>query len=299
MDVSNRNRLGTWLSPLPQPILAESSGAPLAGAPTVVTTAPVPRDSVHRRYLRMLARTQNSFVKENQRYYCEPPSEAFRAYPLFATAVAPNNSTSNCADPEALNRSQRNAPITCPFTIRPEAARARLERSKLGRAVAGALSYGWAEELSLNQESSKLMYIQVRQHTKLESYHDIRRPVYCINAQSCDQRALDLRLVAIIFTELATLMAAAQEFARPEDFEGGNPVFDQHGRVWIDDRLIRRAAYHYSQHQILRQHDQLYKDEEAIADRLKRAHLLVLRSHLPEFPASPELRCALGDGARS
>ena len=285
MDVTSRNRLGTWLSPLPQPLTTAACDAPLAGAPGRAQTATAPRDSVHRRYLHTLARTQSSFVSENQRFYCEPPSETFRAYPLFATAATQANSPSNCVDPDTLARSQQNAPITCPYPIRPQAARARLERSQSGRAVAGALAYGWAEELSLAHESATLMYIQVRQHTKLESYHDIRRPVYCINAQSCDQRALDLRLIAIIFTEMAALNAAAQEFARSEDFFGGIPVLDQHGRVWLDDRIVRRAAFHYSQHQIVRPHDQLYRQEDIIDDQLKRSHFLVLRSHLPEFAA--------------
>ena len=283
MDVTNRNRLGTWLSPLPQPSIADCTVAALAAEPTGAAIARAPRDSVHRRYLRMLAHTQTSFVKENQRYYCEPPSDAFRAYPLFATALSQNSSSASGADPETLNRSQKNAPITCPFPIRPQAARAKMVRAKNGRALAGALSYGWAEELKLNAGNSELMFIQIRQHTKLESYHDIRRPVYCINAQSCDQRALDLRLVAIIFTEIELLSAAAAEFALPGDYANGAAVFDQHGRVWLDDRIIRRAAFHYSQHQVLRQQNQLYKDEDGINDRLKRAHLLVLRSHLPEI----------------
>lgn len=283
MSVTSRNHLGTWLSPLPQPSVAAATVAPLAAAQSRSETARVPSDSVHRRYLRTLARMQSSLVKENQHFYCEPPSDAFRAYPLFATADTPNKNGAVLADPQALSRSQKNSPIACPYQIKPNAARARLVRSRSGRALAAAISYGWAEELELAHHTKKLMYVQVRQHTKLENYHDIRRPVFCVNAQSCDLAALDLRLVAVIFTELELLKAASSEFAVHSDFAAGAPCIDQHGRVWIDERVIRRASFHYSQHQISRPADKLYVDEDAIDQRLRRAHMLVIRSHLPEI----------------
>lgn len=275
LEVLERNRTATWLSPLAQPEVRTASNSK------------VPTDTTLRKFIGKAALSLEDLVKENIAYFGEIPEESFNAYPLVTTSEK-----SAAAIPETVRRSIGNAPIQIPWTIPQECVSPSLHRSTTtGLPQAGTLRYSWLERGFLSNEGSKIhegIYtLQVRHHTKLEAFHEMRRPVYCINLKSDSGDFVNLRMLMLLHTELPFLSRAALHFTRKEDFFGGLPVIDHHGRSFVDDRIIRRAAFCYAEFQRIRllEGAPIGSANESLSDELLYAHFLVFRSHLPELEA--------------
>ena len=279
--VRYKNETGTWLSPLEQPRPNEQARQP----------GP-PRDSQHRRFVASAALHLDEIADENARHFGETLRKTFEAYPLF-----PGLSASSVNE-DCLHRSVDNCPVKVPWEIFPETAQANVVRDKeSGDPLAGSVRYAWLERGALMQDKvvhEGIYTYQVRHHSKLEPFHEMRRPVYCINLKTDYGDLLDLRVVALVNTEMPFLNAAARRFARESDFFEGLPVVDHAGRLLVDERVIRRAAYHYAEYQrSLFERLQMASDRNEVPslrqpaasapEHIRYAHFLVFRSHLPEL----------------
>ena len=89
--------------------------------------------------------------------------------------------------------------------------------------------------------------------------------------------------MTILDEELPFLERAVGTFARQTDAFSGEVVKDSLGRFYIDDKIVRRAAFYYSQYQEQVEAAELYSESAELPAHIRHAHLLVLRSHLPEL----------------
>ncbi len=270
-----KNLLGTWLSPIPQPAIRSQ---PFTLAPTV--------DAVLRKYLGECALALEELVKESIVAFGVTPSESFAKTPLPAALQGKGTVTK-----AALSYSTSRCPLKAPWEILPETAVPSLQREKITQnPQAGSVKFGWIERgtLSLHDEVHSGIYsYQVRHHTKLEAFHDIDRPVFCINLKTECADLLDLRLISLLHTEFAFLTAAAKHFSTREDAWNGSPVIDKKGRVFVDERIVRRAGYHYTNYQ-RSLYDTVRQSPFAVNDsnlplETRYAHFLIFRSHLPQL----------------
>ena len=269
-ETRQRQTNGTWLSPVAQP-----STAP--GMVPCETNAP--SDERHRAFIASAATNLRGIVEEGEAAFMQPVEESYHAHG-FAPAVE----GTRAPKPEALTRSVRNCPIRIPVSPGEGEAIASLARDAQGKPFAAALLYTWTEAGHIRQGrliSKDIFLIQVRHHTKLESHHDIDRPVYCINLKRFGEDCIDLRVMAIVKSEMPFLEAAAQAFSKEGDAYGGLPVVDHAGRVLIDERIVRRAGYCYSQYTRDLEAGALYAADLTAQQRM--AHYLVMRAHLPEL----------------
>lgn len=272
-EIKEKNRTGTWLSPLQQPE---------ATAGAVACEKKAPSDPRHRKFIGSLAECLDEIVEENKRTFGEPLEESFKAAGLNPR-VAPERHDVN---PEAFVRSARNCPLTIRDAIELSGVYTSLVVAENGVPRAAALLYTWIEKGFIRQ--GRVVHhheflVQVRHHTRLESFHDVHRPVYCVNLKTAGSELLDLRVMAIIKSEMPFLEAAARQFGKDRDHFEGLPVVDHEGRVLIDERIVRRAAWEYSQYQRSIDPGQLYENEELLPERVKYAHFIVLRAHMPEL----------------
>lgn len=271
-EVQERSLRGTWLSILDQP-------QPRSGRRDEL---PVPVDARQRNYIRSAAFSRDSVAAENERHRGAGPGEIFKIYPFLT--IAPETRKT---EPRILRRSVRNVPLSIPCEILPEMCVPTVRRDKRGMPDSGSLRYCWLEKGVLAVDGVNEEYcftVQIRHHTRLEAHHDHVRPVYCINFKTDFEPFLDLRLVAIVTTEFPFLESAAAAFARAGDAFAGKPVVDRQGRVLLDERVIRRAAFTYGEHQ----RDALRGPVAGLSDEIRRAHFLVWRSHFPELRFRPE-----------
>jgi hypothetical protein len=282
IEVSVRNKTATWLSPLPQP---SAYAAP---------NSQVPSDSTLRKFIGKTAMSLENLVNENVAFFGEIPEKSFNAYPLIAA-----KGRSDEAVPETVERSVSNSPINVPWEIPSECVTPSLQFSPTtGMPQAGTLRYTWLERGFLCRDDEKIhegVYsLQIRHHSKLEAYHEMRRPVYCINLKSDSGDFVNLRLLMLLHTEMPFLTRAAKHFTRKGDFSGGAPVVDHHGRCFVDDQVIRRAAFCYAEFQRIRliEGKPIGTSDEPLSDELRYAHFLVFRSHLPEL-AAPQVDISL------
>ncbi len=269
--IQQKNRTGTWLSPLEQP------------KPTINSSdmCGTPKDSKHRRFIASLALNLDSLLNENRQQFGEPVLETFRKYPFFST-----NDKSHGVSEEALTRSILNSPIHIPWKIPREIAYAALFRSTEGKPYAASVRYTWLEAGHLHRGNTRIENIfayQIRHHTKLEAFHDVGRPVYCVNLKFDDIEPLDLRLLAVLTTELPFLDAACRFLSRKEDAFNGLYVVDHENRIFVDEKIVRRAAYFYSNFQRTQSKEKLYNESPEIPLSIRYSHFIVARSHLPEF----------------
>lgn len=278
LEISYKNRSGTWLSPIEQPWACIPKSPLLDGAPN---------DLQYRRYLLAAAENLGELVTEFIDCYGEDLLATYRRYPLEFRAKKPIR----WSEPQELVRSLRNCPITVPVEIEPKTTTSSQSYDSNRNQITGSLRYTWQAELKLNQGrsiSSDHFTFQVRHHTKLDASHENSRPVFCINIKSDDANLIDLRLCAILHIEAPFLVAAAKQFCKKGDHFDGQPVFDSLGRAWLDERIIRRAAFHYSQYQYELQesclrNQKLYDQQEGLSEQIRWAHFLVHRSHLSEL----------------
>ncbi len=272
-EIRRKDETGTWLSPIEQP----------AGPPGMVPPEPAaPADSRHRKYIAAFAGNLAQLVVENRDGFKEPLEETYRKQSFEPVLV----SGSRQAKPEVLKRSTHNCPIKIPVSIPRERAIASAILNARREAVAGALLYTWTENGWIRQgrvRQENMFLLQIRHHTKLEIFHDMERPVFCINAITFGPDSVDLRIMAIVKSEMSFLERAAAFFRREWDAYSGLPVVDHAGRVLIDERIIRRAGYYYTQYQRELNPDQLYRDNAEIKDAIRLAHFIVFRAHMPEL----------------
>ncbi len=280
--VRRKNETGTWLSPIEQPNPASAT----ASAPKP------PSDGQHRRFIASAAHHLEEITAENATHFGEPLSSTFESYPLL-----PGNNAKK-PDAECVRRSVNNCPLHIPSEILPQTVQSSVTREKHSSEIlAGSMRYAWLERGSLLQNTvvhQGIYTYQVRHHSKLEPFHEMRRPVYCINLKTDYGDLLDLRVVALVNTEMPFLNAAAANFARKGDAFNGLPVVDHAGRLLVDERVIRRAAYHYADYQrsLFERAKETSAKHEILSftqppantpDHIRYAHFLVFRSHLPEL----------------
>lgn len=271
-EVQRRTETGSWLSPLEQPKKVQ---------PEVPNF--LPSDSRHKKFIAAAAVALDKLTDENNSFFGELPERSFEAHPLQATYPGSSRVLT-----ETLSRSVSSAPVGIPVGIHPETVIASLARTKEGSVKAGALRYTWLEKGSISREDLRredVFTYSVRHHSKLEQFHDVRRPVYCINVKADVGDFLDLRLIAILNTERPFLDQAAKTFSKAGDSFSGLSCVDHSGRIFIDERVVRRAAFHYSrfQQERLFQRTPLGASTRGISDDVRFAHFIVTRSHLPEL----------------
>lgn len=277
-EVKRRTLTGSWLSPLEQPRRVE----PLA-------SGPLPTDSRHKKFIAAAALTLDRITEENNSFFGELPERSFEVHPLQATYPGSGRVLT-----ETLSRSLTNAPIGVPAPILPETVIASIARTKEGTVKAGALRYTWLEKGTLFRDGERgekeerreeVFTYSARHHSKLEQFHDVRRPVFCINVKADVGEFLDLRLISILNTERSFLDEASKRFSKEGDSFCGLSCIDHAGRVFIDEKIVRRAAFHYSrfQQERLFQRTPLGPNTRGIADDIRLAHFIVMRSHLPEL----------------
>jgi hypothetical protein len=280
-EILHKNKTGTWLSPLSQPQVQLDHP---------IEAIPVPLDPQHRRYIAGLATSLPIILSENAEHFREPLDQSFQAYPLEARAAGDSSRKTR-----SLTRSQTNAPVQIPFPIAPNTVVANCSKDRSAIQLTGSLRYAWQEEVTLVQTNSqctdkRIFTIQVRHHTRLEPYHETRRPVFCINLKSNDLDFIDLRLITMLNVEGEFLEMATHAFRKEFDYAGGSPVRDTLGRIWIDERLIRRAAFQYMQHQRSLSSETLYQDDTSVTPEIRFAHFLIHRSHQPELQYDAKAR---------
>lgn len=281
-DHVRKTRTGTWLSPLEQ--AATQSRSQLAP----------PSDPIHRRFIVRCAGSLKAQIVENEEALGERLEETFARYPLLAAEDGGKG-----ASKHAWVRSLKSLPLARRHTPPLESAIPRMKRSPVSREpYVGSLMYTWLERGELRDLAGQVVHhdaytMQVRHHTKLEPFHEQRRPVYCINMKSDIDLSVDLRLIALLNVEIGFLEAAVDIFARPDDCFGGRVVLDAHRRVFIDEQVIRRAAFCYGQFQLDR--SVLPREQRAAFDAqadqtVRAAHFLVVRAHPPELEGEREAR---------
>lgn len=271
--VSRKDKTGTWLSPVEQPPAVPGMVAPEKSAPA---------DQRHKRYIASYAQKLDEIVRENKEHFKRPPEESVRAHGF----VAGVQTGSRAVNPEVLKRSLKNCPVHIPIAIEEEEALAGMISNLDKQIVSAALLYTWTERGWIAQGRMKhenIFLLQIRHHSKLDASHDIDRPVFCINLKSFGPDAVDLRVMAIVKSEMPFLEAAAQAFKRAGDAYEGFPVVDHQGRVLIDERIVRRAGYEYSRYQRALEAGELYEESSTMEELARMAHFIVLRSHLPEL----------------
>mgnify|MGYP000895633933 CR=1 FL=1 len=242
-EVLKKNNEGTWLSPIPQPFAQGCESLP-------------PEDPKYRKFLGSVAIGLGTICDENDRFSRTPPKDIkdkFQILPkdvLSSTPLSPTHEISN-------------KEIQLEFGEFVDAARFR-----------------WHEKLSLLGMEEAIYAVQVRVHSKLEVYHDYARPTYSINLKSYGGKFFSLRLLSLVNTEWHFAERAVREYSKQIDFNGGLLVKDSLNRVWVDEQVIRRAAFHYSRYQIERT---AQKKDLVVDDKLRFAHFIVFRSHLPKL----------------
>ena len=270
-EADRKQREGTWLSPIPQPANPES---------IITSEIKVPSDSRHRIFIGNFARKLEKIVRENRGAYGEDLKDTFRAKGFIPCSLAPKR----IANEDAVERSKKHCPVSIPVDISKEEVFTSLQTDS-GAAVAAAMSYSWTEDGLIRQgrfETKGIFLVQVRHHTKLQPFHEMRENVYCVNVKSYGDTPFDLRVMAIVNSEIAFLEAAARAFSGPRDAFQGLPVTDHRGRILIDERIVRKAAYHYSEYQKTLVPGRVYEDAN-LPDLVRFAHYIVSRSHLPEL----------------
>lgn len=271
-EIQRRTETASWLSPLEQPRKVQPQ-----------TPNFIPTDSRHKKFIAANAVSLDKLTEENNSHFGEAPERSFEAHPFQATYPGSSRVLT-----ETLSRSVSNAPVDIPVGILPETVIASLARTKEGCVKAGAIRYTWLEKGFLYREDDRREDVYtycIRHHSKLEQFHDERRPVYCINVKADIGDFLDLRLIAILNTERPFLDYAAKVFSKEGDAFSGLSCVDHTGRIFIDERIVRRAAFHYSRFQQERmfQRTPLGPSTRGIADDIRFAHFIVTRSHLPEL----------------
>lgn len=276
-EIQRKDETGTWLSPIEQP-------HPSVGMVPPETMAP--SDVRHKKFIVSFAGNLAQLVEENRSSFKQPLEETFQKR-KFEPVLTPGTRQ---ARPDILERSIQNCPLRIPVNIPQDSAVASVVLNAQRQPVAGALLYTWTEEGWIKQgrvREENLFLMQVRHHSKLEIFHDMERPVFCINAMTFGPESIDLRVMAIVKSEMAFLEQAAALFRRECDAYAGLPVVDHEGRVLLDERIVRRAGYYYSQYQRDLKAEALYADNEQIQGAVRMAHFIVFRAHLPELAYNP------------
>ncbi len=272
-----KSRSATWLSPVAQP--------QVLGAKPLAAPEP-PHDQRHKRFIVNIAAQLEALIRENETYFGHSLQESFAEFGLMARDK-PGVGT---AAPAALQRSLDHLPITPLYEPLQDNACGTLRADRRGTPITSTLRYTWLEEVIFQTSTPKpkpqLMTMQVRHHSRLESFHENARPVYCINLKSVCSPYFDLRMLMLVNCEWAFLERACAPFARSGDFNHGMPVFDQLRRIFVDERVIRRAAYAYSMYQRLCFERRGSLHQGTLDRTLRHAHFLVFRSHLPEVSAA-------------
>lgn len=242
-EVQKKNNEGTWLSPISQPFSRTSETAP-------------PEDSKYRKYLGTVAIGLGAICDENDRFSRTPPRDLKDKFQLLTN--------------EALS----STPLTPTHEITDKEI-----QFEVGEFV-DAARFRWHEKLALPGMEEAIYGVQVRVHSKLEVYHDYARPTYSINLKSYGAKFFSLRLISLVNTEWNFAERAVREYSKQVDFNGGLLVKDSLNRIWVDEQVIRRAAFHYSRYQVERT---AQKKDLVIDEKLRFAHFIVFRSHLPKL----------------
>jgi hypothetical protein len=242
-EIQKKNSHGTWLSPIAQPIAEISNQYP-------------PSDSKYKKFLGTVALNLETICEENERFSRTPPKEIKERFELLPKDVV-------VCSPLTPTHEISNDEIQFDFGEFVDAARFR-----------------WHESLRLNDLPKSLYSVQVRVHSKIEVFHDYARPTYSINLKSYGPKPFSLRLLSLVNTEWNFAQRAAKEFSKPIDFYSGLLVKDSLNRTWVDDQVIKRAAYHYAIYQVERT---AQKSGLALDDKIRFAHFLIFRSHLPQL----------------
>lgn len=244
-EVVSKNKTGTWLSPIPQPEVE-------------VRLVNPPLDKKLRNYLGAAALALPEIITESYRYQKLLPNDAKSALPLRENQVVRD----------------------VPCTPDREMLDSEIQFKADDHGVTSA-RFRWHEDVILHGVGEHVVVIQVRAHTKAELHHDVARPVYCINLKTYHDPYLNLRFLALLSPEIMFAEEAAKRFSKESDTHRGSIIFDQVGRVWIDEQVIKRAAYHYSRYQIERTAN---GTAPVLTDEIRYAHFLVHRSHMPHLP---------------
>lgn len=242
-DILKKNSEGTWLSPIPQPF------APISELPT-------PEDQKYKSFLGTVALNLGAICSENEKFLRTPPREIKKYFELLPTDVV------------------SSTPLIPTHHISNEEISLELGE------IVDAARFRWHERLKLPKLDEAIYAIQVRVHSKLEVYHDYARPTYSINLKSYGAKFFSLRLLSLLNTEWNFAERAVREYSKQTDFNGGLLVKDSLNRVWVDEQVIRRAAFHYSRYQVERT---AQKKDLVVDDKLRFAHFIVFRSHLPKL----------------
>jgi len=272
-EIAYKNKHGTWLSPISQPEAVQGFIPPQPS---------VPKDKRYKNFLGSLAKNLEQVVLENKQHFKEPLEKRVEVHDFNPCEEA----TPRRLRTAILKRSLENSPIEIPVSIQEEEVIVSLVKNEHKQPIAGALLYTWTEKGWISQGRMKyenIFLIQLRHHSKLEPLHDNDRPVYCLNLKSFGFDSVDLRVMAIIRSEMKFLEAAVQPFKRKGDAFEGLPVLDHKGRVLIDERIVRRAGYLYSQYQRDLEQGRLYEYSEDLTEQVRLAHFIVLRAHFPEL----------------
>ncbi|NMC64322.1 MAG: hypothetical protein GYA55_14250 [SAR324 cluster bacterium] len=272
-EIAYKNRHGTWLSPISQPETSHGF---------IRVASLVPKDQRYRHFIGSLAKDLDQVVLENKQHFKEPLEERMGAHDFNPCERA----ASRKLRAAILERSVENSPIEIPVSIQEEEVIVSLVKNEHEQPIAGALLYTWTEKGWISQGRMKydnIFLIQLRHHSKLEPFHDNDRPVYCLNLRSFGPDSVDLRIMAIVKSEMKFLEAAVQPYKRKGDAFEGLPVLDHKGRVLIDERIVRRAGYLYSQYQRDLGEGRLYEYTDDLSDQIRLAHFIVLRAHFPEL----------------
>lgn len=248
-EVVSKNKTGTWLSPIPQPEVE-------------VRLVNPPLDKKLRNYLGAAALALPELIEECQKYQKLLPQEARTKLPLRENQVV------------------RDVPCTPDREMLPSEIQFKPDDNGVT-----AARFRWHEDVILHGVGEHIVVIQVRAHTKAELHHDVARPVYCINLKTYHAPHLNLRYLALLSPEVMFAEEAAKHFAKESDAHNGSIIFDQVGRVWIDEQVVKRAAYRYSRFQIERT---ATGTAPVLTDEVRYSHFLVHRSHMPHLPFDAE-----------
>lgn len=250
-EVVTKNKTGTWLSPIPQPEVE-------------VRLVNPPLDRKLRNYLGAAALALPEIVEESQKYQKLLPQEAKNKLPLRESQVV------------------RDLPCTPDRQILESEIQYKADDNGVS-----AARFRWHEDVILHGVGEHIAVVQVRAHTKLELHHDVARPVYCVNLKTYHAPNLNLRFLALLSPEVMFAEEAAKRFSKESDTHKGSIIFDQVGRIWVDEQVIKRAAYRYARYQVERT---AKSAAPVLTDEVRYAHFLIHRSHMPHLPYDADRR---------
>lgn len=244
-EIHFKNTTGTWLSYIPQPFVEKKVSHP-------------PHDARLKNYFGASAWFLPEIKQEIDAQFKITPREAAERFPLTVINFV------------------SNVPCTPPRNLYEEEISFHTESwVSAGRVI-------FHEKITFENMKTAVCAIQVRAHTKISLHHDNARPVYCINLKTYGKDPINLRLLAFLTSELGFMEQATRVFSRATDVQGGAIIFDNEHRAWIDEQIIRRAAYTYERYQIRKSSQKNNSDVQPTAEEAL-AHFVIARSHLPQL----------------